>query len=550
MRIHDRPGFAGAGLLALLLSVPALHAQESSDRLAGEGLLLVGIGDSLTHGTMDASNNATNTLNAYWQRVADALAVNRTVRFSQPLFDDQQQRLSPWRLPSNLGVDGADLFSADGLEYYKRVGAELSYVDDDYLCDVDRPAQLDDKYDKVLFPLNRLAAQDVSQIDGVVTLLERNAARQGNGPSALLFWLGNNDSSLAALGSGGLNPTYMPLPFPQVRGELDPLLRLVGQVAENQGLVSFAPYTAQAIERNLTEVGDFEAQLGHLLSRIAAVPDGAGKDVFVLTLPYYSAVGYLMDSTDLTFYLQQLDPAYRLPPSFTPVLEDQPFSGDRVSLLTFGMMYALLSTGSSIAKVNSVLEVGGVQADGLVMSAAESQTIRDRIDAYNAVIAQAVSARGEGFHLVDIGGFINSVFAGESPVVVGGQSLQRNWSRGDAFSLDGVHPGYTAQALIANELLPVMDAVLGGSSPAVDLEAVYAVDPYVDRDDDGWVPGPDSPASGLGELLFLFTDPDDADPAVGAQLPDDVWQQISDALLEELLGVPAIRAAAEREGLL
>lgn len=47
----------------------------------------------------------------------------------------------------------------------------------------------------------------------------------------------------------------------------------------------------------------------------------------------------------------------------------------------------------------------------------------------------------------------NAAFTGEQPVVVGGETLLRNWSRGDAFSLDGLPPGCTAQAHIANRVL-------------------------------------------------------------------------------------------------
>ena len=512
-------------------------------------LLLIGIGDSLTHGTMDATNNATNTTHAYLQVAADLLAQSGGVRFVQPLLDDTGHRIDPGAVPTNLGVDGADLFSAMGIEYYLRVGAERSYLDLGYVCEVLRPGQLEDKYDKVLYPLNLLSHRPATQISGVEELLGRNT-QPGQGSSAVVFWLGNNDSSLAALGSGGANPSFLPLPFPQIAPYLDPALRVVLSAAEQQGAVSFAPYTAAAIDRNMTTEADFVAQLGLMLDRIGQAPEGAGKEVFVLTLPYYSAVAYLLDAEDLEFYLRKLDPQYSVPASFKRVEEGLPLTGDRVSLLTFGMMYALLATGAGSDVVNSVLEVDGVQADGLVMSEAESQRIRERIDAYNAAIVAAVEARGAPYHLVDLGGYINRIFTGDEVVTVGGVPLKRNWSRGGAFSLDGVHPGYTAQALLANQLLAAMDTVLGRSTPLADLETIATTDPYRDNDGDGWVSGPDSPASGIAELLFLFTDPDDANPNTQVQLPADVWHLISRVLLAELIGVPQVRSGAEQAGLL
>jgi hypothetical protein len=97
-----------------------------------------------------------------------------------------------------------------------------------------------------------------------------------------------------------------------------------------------------------------------------------------------------------------------------------------------------------------------------------------------------------------------------------------------------VHPGYTGHALIANMVLEGLNAGLGLNAPGYDLSTVMASDVYVDRDGDGWVPGPDYQPTGLTELLFLFRDPDDADPQVQVQLPDDVWDEISNVLLQEL----------------
>jgi hypothetical protein len=50
-------------------------------------------------------------------------------------------------------------------------------------------------------------------------------------------------------------------------------------------------------------------------------------------------------------------------------------------------------------------------------------------------------------------------------------------------------------------------------------------------------------------MLFLFKDPDDSNPTVTPVLPPDVWAQIARALLQEILGIPAMRAEAERLGM-
>jgi len=128
--------------------------------------------------------------------------------------------------------------------------------------------------------------------------------------------------------------------------------------------------------------------------------------------------------------------------------------------------------------------------------------------------------------------------------------MTRKWTRGGAFTLDGVHPGYTAQAFVANHVLGELNISLGLSAPLYDLEMIAQTDPYWDRDGDGWAPGPDYAASGIAALLFLLTDSDDTDSTVGAELPPEVWVQLSRALLSELLGLPEIRLEAARLGVI
>ncbi len=526
---------------------------------AGEGeFVLIGIGDSLTHGTMDGTNNATNTLHAYLQLVADSLASVVPLRFSQPLFDDAGNRESPWLVPTNVGVDGANIFSIEGFEYYKRVGAAESFINESLVCDEFLPQRLESKSEKVLYPLNLLARTGVTQVNGAVELVNRYAPAGGDDRAIVVLWAGNNDSSTAALGEGGENPMVLPIPADLVEQELSPALRLLLKVATEKGIVSFDPYSMHFIERNLTELSDFATQYNHVLDRLIAESDGAletGRmDVFLLTLPYYSSVGYLIDSEDLEYYLRKLDPAYSVPPTFARVAEpDQPITdptkGDRVSLLTFGMMYTLLSTGYDAAYVNQVLEVGGVQRDGMVLSEAEQDFIAARIDGFNQVIVDAAASRGSHVHRVGIGEYLNDVLTGETTVVIGGRMVSRKWVRGGAFSLDGVHPGYSGQAFTANYVLGEINAALGLSAPNYDLEVILATDPYVDRDGDGWAAGPSYPVRGLAEALFMLTDPDDQSSATQVVLPRSAWRDLSKAILTDLLGIPSIRLEAERLGI-
>lgn len=555
-RAAIKAGLAFAITLFTGLPPPDVLAGPRKASDAVPKVSLIGLGDSLTHGTMDATNNALNTWNAYLQKVAGSLGQVSELSFVQPFFNVNQQRIRPLRVPTNLGVDGADVFSVEGIEYYKRVGVAESYVTSSYLCDHLRPRNFADKYDKVLYPLNLPTREAISVVDAAVSLLNREASRAEDQLVVLLLWIGNNDTSLAALGAGGAKPSFMPFPFPQIAAELTPTLRTLLKKAEGMGEVSFAPYTQAALDRNMTDLDDFTSQYERVLSRLrteSALPEEK-LAVFLMTLPYYSVVGYLFDSEDLEFYLKKVNPAYQVPPSFKRVAKSgepitKPLQGDRVSIFTFSFMSALLTSGYSVEYVNEILEKNGLQEDGLVLSEAEQQYIMARIDSFNEAITAAAAAHANT-HLIDIGGYLNAVMGGQESIVVGDRTLSRKWSRGGAFGLDGVHPGYTGQALVANYFLERINADLGWSAPLIDLEAVMAGDPYQDKDGDGWIPGPTYRPSGLTEVLFMLTDPNDQDPLSEMQLPANFWNKVSHILLQEMLGIPRLAKLAKSQGIM
>jgi len=551
------PRMAGAAAAIAFFSswasgAPAADGARKMRDRRGPDYMLVALSDSLGHGTLDAVNNELNTRNSFIQLVADRLMVANSLYFSQPFFDEREERTQPFRIPTNLSVDGSDSFSLEGIAYYRRAGVDTSFISKSFLGDRVLPRGLKDKYDKVLYPLNVLNRGPVSQLDGAIWLLNTAARAHSVGEAAVILWIGNNDSSSAALGFGGANPGFLPIPLDQIGPELKPLLRTLLRFGERGGALSFEPYGPAVIERHLTVLDDFAAQYERIVSRLLAetAASGVSRQVFACTLPYYSSIGYLMDSEDLEYYLQKQDPGYSVPPSFKRVappgepIED-PLLGDRISLLTFGFMYALLDSGYSADYVNGVLETAGQQRDGLVLSESEQETIRERIDGYNDVI-RATAAMHPAVHLVDIGEHLNDTLTGEIEVVVGGRKFDRKWSRGSAFSIDGVHPGYTGQAFVANFFLNEFDEVLGTDMTPYVLEQVSASDPYIDRDGDGWIPGPDTALVGLGRLLSLLTDSDDQNPAIGVDLPDDTWELISSILLERVLGIPSIGAEAAR----
>jgi hypothetical protein len=488
---------------------------------------------------MDNTINTTSTSNGYLQKVAESLSQVMPLSFTQPYLDNQENRVLPFNIPTNLGVDGSDIFSVEGIEYYKRAGSRISHINPDYLCKRILPRNLRDNYDKVLYPINLLAHRPISQIGSAIWLLNKFQFLSEQGKTIVIFWKGNNDSATASLGLGGGNPKFIPIPFDQIEPEINPELSSLLRFAQKHGTVSFSPYTMENIARNLTETEDFTNQYNHLLTRLKTEVYSPSNQIelFLLTLPYYSSTGYLLDSEDLEYYLGKLNPAYTVPATFKRVADPgqpitDPVKGDRVSLLTFGFMYLLLHSGYSADYVNQILEASGEQNDGLVLSEEEHRYIMSRTDDYNAAIKTAAATYGSHTHLIDVGQYLNDALTGKTAITIDNRVIDRKWCRGGGFSMDGVHPSYTGQALIANYILKQINETLGLSAPLYDLSEIMQHDPYIDNDGDGWVPGPQYQANGFTELLFLFKDLDDSDPKVQPDLPSDVWSLVSDIILQ------------------
>jgi len=494
---------------------------------AGVKRLLIGVGDSLTQGTRDATNNRVHARNAFLHMVYEALkAEGRNPKFAQPWLSVKGRRTNPRAIPTNLGVDGEDIFSVEGIEYGRRVGTPGSnLLTNELMCDPVQAALLQDMHDRVLYPINLQAGKAVSQLDALIWHLNNRA-----GPADVVFWVGNNDAGLASLGLGGANPEFLPIPFEQVKDKLRWDVVYLLEYGRDSGALSFAPFTGTNIRRNLTVQKDFRKQVKAVWNRVLGEADRSDARFYVLTYPWYCDVGYMFDQADLEFYLGSLGRSV----------------GGRVSLLTFICMYALRKSGDLAPRLNAVLD------KGLIMNAAEQRLVRRRINSFNNIL-RARFKKEAGVTIVDVGEELNGLI-GEGLEIEGeGLRLTRSWGYGHSFSLDGVHVSHTVHALIANRVLAAM-GVGGDPDYHYDLGEVAAGDPYVDRDGDGWVRGPTTAASGNTAILYLFKDADrDTGSSDRAKIDglsaDQVWERISDALIEEIVGIPAIRAEAERLGI-
>ncbi len=107
-----------------------------------------------------------------------------------------------------------------------------------------------------------------------------------------------------------------------------------------------------------------------------------------------------------------------------------------------------------------------------VLTAAEAAEVRDTVQRFNTVIRNEADAIGAV--VVDVFGLFERAAA--EGIAVGGIRLTTAQG-GGLFSLDGVHPTRTGQAVLANAFIDAINARFGTAVPPVDVADVATDDP-------------------------------------------------------------------------
>jgi len=118
---------------------------------------------------------------------------------------------------------------------------------------------------------------------------------------------------------------------------------------------------------------------------------------------------------------------------------------------------------------------------GKVLDATERAAVRATVDAFNAQIAAAVqetsAARGVQIALVDVAGAIDGIARDGVDLNGDGTPEVTTSYLGGLFSLDGIHPTRTGNAILANVFIQAIDATFGETIPQVNVARVAARDP-------------------------------------------------------------------------
>ncbi len=212
----------------------------------------------------------------------------------------------------------------------------------------------------------------------------------------------------------------------------------------------------------MTPVATFEQLYNNA---IGALVTNTTADIVLMNLPY---------STEIPF-ATTVPPFVDIPGlGLTPLMgTNGPLTADsRVTLLASGLIaqgYGL--PGGPPLPEDLDFFTG---EPGYVLRPEEIDIINDRVDAFNAIIADVADTYG--LAVFDTNAFFSQIVAGEAPSY-GGIEIDAGFLLGGFFSYDGVHPQRIGYAMVADALVQFINAQFGNTIPRVNMaEVLYEGD--------------------------------------------------------------------------
>ncbi len=214
---------------------------------------------------------------------------------------------------------------------------------------------------------------------------------------------------------------------------------------------------------SLTQVSDFRASYRAILDALAAT----GATVVTANIPDVTEVGYFKA-------VSQVASEADLPLSTVTAMLGVG-SQDYLRLPAESQAQKILAGQAAGPLTTCPTPVPGLGASQIpcVLTAADADTLRARVAAYNAAITAEAAAHGAV--LVDIYSLVDGLHA--HGLKIDGQQLTTGFL-GGLFSFDGFHPTNTGYAVIANQFIDTMNKQLKTRIPDVSTSAIMWLDPF------------------------------------------------------------------------
>lgn len=476
---HTRPALAllGLGLLGLASCQSNIDGPPAPSAGTATFTRYIAVGNSLTAGYEDGGLYLDGQQNSYPSILAQQFAKVGGGQFRQPLFTTAQANGSGYlRLASitsgvpvtqtvttNLAVRGTN--PNGGLLYTKYPDAiENLGVPGIRLADVQTPG-----YGSVLGnPFFERITPDANALQTYFQRVKTEAA------TATFFslWLGNNDvlgyatsgGSAQTTGTGGNTGASSPPANTITRTDSFTVkaTRMVNVLTANgaRGVVSSIP--------DVTGIPFFTTVGPALKARLAAasVPGlviftggnpgaattGNRKQIATADIRDASGTGRQLFTLTSSPFIGLIGTATGRPWRYVYAQTGLPAAGFRTYLTAFAIDTTQLFGASAGNPIPSAFVLDDVE-QGLVATATT---------AYNTALQNLATSKGLAFF--DANAFFRTIGPGIATNAVNNSA---SYVSGNLFSLDGVHPTPRGYALIANEIIRVINATYGATIPQV-----------------------------------------------------------------------------------
>lgn len=384
-------------LVALLAVLPVQAADVDTGQ--ADFSMYVALGDSLTAGYQSGGLAMMYQVNSYPALLARQAGV---ADFEQPLVSDPgipPVLVLQHLVPSPVLVPASDTpgmpINAELPRPYNNLGVPGADLYDLLNTTGDIMNLLAGNQDNVM--------HDLILRDGEHTALEQAI---GLNPSFVTLWIGSND------------------------------------------ILGAAVYATPIEGVTMTPVANFEAMYQQALG---ALTQYTGADIVAITIPYVTVIPFV---TTVEPYITLPDGSH-VPIIGTngPLPEDAYVTLSASSLLAQGIGIPVELGGTGQPLPEDLQMVGGQVVPGFVLRPEEVAVINGRVDEFNDIIRNTAAAMG--VPVLDINPFLQRVEDGF--FVYGGFELSTEYLLGGVFSYDGVHPSTVGYAMVANELVNLIN---------------------------------------------------------------------------------------------
>ncbi|QDA59844.1 SGNH/GDSL hydrolase family protein [Hymenobacter jejuensis] len=426
----------------------------------------IAVGNSLTAGYSDGGLYLEGQLNSYPNLLAQQFKKVGGGDFAQPLFASGQENGSGYLRLTGFTASGSPITTPVTDKLALRAGATAA-----------KPL-----YTKYLDPVQNLGVPGIRMSDietagygstqgnpyferitpdatPTQTYLQRVAA---SNPTFFTEWLGNNDV-LGFATAGGAASSLTP-----VADFTDKTNKVIDALTANgaKGLVSTIPdvtgipffttvgpsfkatLTENKVPAIIVHTGGLSTTPGTTIKTITVpttdIKDATGgKQLFTLTsAPYLPLFG--RPNTGKPWRDVYTQAKASLPPT--------------VTLSVFLALQGIDTTKAFGADVKNPIP------STLVLDDAEQKLVATATTAFNSAITAKATAKG--LAIFDANGFFSRVATGG--FVTNGVNNTASFISGNLFGLDGVHPTPRGYAVLANEMIRVINQQYGASIPSVD----------------------------------------------------------------------------------